>query len=322
MDEAVAVVANTDGEWFDHFRPDDELRVLDEVNIWRPSAQNRFRALPPGGPFFLHLKHPVNAIAGFGYFAVETPMPPDLAWEIFGDVNGDPTYERFMQRIHGFRLYLRRGEVRSARASEPLSCLVLHPAVFLPNREWIPWERGESWSPRVVDYKRYVLNIGPGRVLAQLLRRPFATPAPELAQSFTPLAVRERPTVYGAVSQRVGQGTFRTRLLVAYDGRCAVTGEHALPVLEAAHIQSYMGPASNHLQNGLLLRADLHRLFDRGYVTVTPDLRLEVSPRLRSEFDNGKLYYQMASTRLALPRDPSARPSEAALRWHADNVFR
>src|SRR5690606_21725288 len=50
-----------------------------------------------------------------------------------------------------------------------------------------------------------------------------------------------------------GQGAFRLRLLQAYEGQCAITGEHTHPVLDAAHIQPYLGPTSNHVQNGILL---------------------------------------------------------------------
>jgi putative restriction endonuclease len=317
-----AVVANTDREWFDHFWSADGSRVLDEVNFWRPSAQSHFRALPPGGPFFLRLKHPINAIAGFGFFAVDAHMSPEMAWEIFAEKNGDPDRARFMQRIHRFRSYLRSGQERQTRADGPLSCLVLREVVFLPQSEWLPWERAEEWSPRVVDYKIYDLLTGPGRALATLLDRQGASPAPDLEPAFSPLSVRERPTVYRASSERVGQGTFRARLMMAYEGQCAVTGEHALPVLEAAHIQEYMSPASNHLQNGLLLRADLHRLFDRGYISVSPDLRLEVSPRLKTEFENGRIYYEMSGSRIHVPRNPNARPSPAALQWHRESVFR
>ena len=101
-----------------------------------------------------------------------------------------------------------------------------------------------------------------------------------------------------------------------------MTGEHAVPVLEAAHITPYLGPTSNHLQNGLILRSDLHRLYDTGYVTVTPDLRLAVSGKLREEFENGKAYYAMDGQRLMVPNDSAERPSRAALLWHAENVFR
>jgi putative restriction endonuclease len=80
--------------------------------------------------------------------------------------------------------------------------------------------------------------------------------------------------------------------------------------------------SSNHIQNGLLLRSDLHRLYDLGYLTVTPELRLEVSGRLKSEFDNGKLYYNMAGAPVQVPVHAAIRPSRAALEWYADRVFR
>ncbi len=112
-------------------------------------------------------------------------------------------------------------------------------------------------------------------------------------------------------------------MLDAYGRRCAVTGERTLPVLDAAHIQSYLGPGSNHLQNGLSLRSDIHRLFDAGYVTVTPDLRFEVSRRLKEDFENGRAYYDLSGRPLLiLPKDESKRPSRHALEWHASNVFR
>jgi putative restriction endonuclease len=199
---------------------------------------------------------------------------------------------------------------------------VLREVVFLPHLHWLAWDRDQEWSQRVVAYKGYDLNTGPGLALADLLRLPYAAPAPDLAPTFSPLSVRERPAMYRSVAERVGQGTFRARLMVAYEGQCAVTGERALPVLEAAHIQEYMGPASNHPQNGLLLRADLHRLFDRGYVTITSELRFEVSSRLTSEFENGKIYYALAGSPIRVPKNAEARPSLAALRWHAEHVFR
>ena len=62
-----------------------------------------------------------------------------------------------------------------------------------------------------------------------------------------------RALVLREIAEREGQGAFRVRLLRAYEGRCAITGEHTEPVLDAAHIQPYLGPGSNHIQNGLLL---------------------------------------------------------------------
>jgi putative restriction endonuclease len=88
---------------------------------------------------------------------------------------------------------------------------------------------------------------------------------------------------------RLGQGTFRVLVTDAYDRRCALTNEKVLPVLEAAHIRSYAEDGPHRVDNGILLRSDLHILFDRGYLTVTPSLRVEVSRRIHDEF-NGRVH--------------------------------
>ena len=76
------------------------------------------------------------------------------------------------------------------------------------------------------------------------------------------------------------------------------------------------------MRNGVLLRADLHRLFDRGYVTVTPDLRLEVSPRLRRDYHNGHTYYPLRGQALRTPADHGLRPAPELLQWHNEHVYR
>jgi putative restriction endonuclease len=104
----------------------------------------------------------------------------------------------------------------------------------------------------------------------------------------------ERPARYGEptlIRPRLGQGLFRVAVTDAYSRRCAVTRERTLPVLEAAHIKPFAAGGDHEVANGLLLRRDLHVLFDRGYVTVTPDYRFEVSRRIREEFENGRDYY-------------------------------
>jgi putative restriction endonuclease len=108
----------------------------------------------------------------------------------------------------------------------------------------------------------------------------------------------------------------------AYDKACAVTGEHSGPVLEAAHILPYGRGGQHRVDNGLLLRSDLHRLFDRGYVTVTPDHVFRVSDSLREEFNNGRSYYGLAGTRIHLPESQALRPDTELLGWHAQNVYR
>ncbi len=90
--------------------------------------------------------------------------------------------------------------------------------------------------------------------------------------------LRERAVA--EVVRRRGQAKFRAALLEAYGGRCAITGCDAVDALEAAHILPYRGDHSNHPSNGLLLRADLHSLFDLGLIAIDEELRVIVAPRL------------------------------------------
>jgi putative restriction endonuclease len=124
------------------------------------------------------------------------------------------------------------------------------------------------------------------------------------------------------VKGRLGQGAFRILVTDAYKRRCAITGERTLPVLEAAHIKPYARSGPNLVKNGLLLRSDLHKLFDIGYITVTPDFRVEVSPRIKEEYDNGKEYYAQHGQRLlVLPELTGDEPSKEFLEWHNQNRY-
>jgi len=107
------------------------------------------------------------------------------------------------------------------------------------------------------------------------------------------------------VRPRLGQRSFRIAVLDSYDRKCAVTNERTLPVLEAAHIRDYRDVQEHTISNGILFRADIHKLFDTGYVTVTPDHHFEVSPP-----DQGRVRKTGATTtsstarRFACPRIP------------------
>jgi putative restriction endonuclease len=122
---------------------------------------------------------------------------------------------------------------------------------------------------------------------------------------------------------RLGQGAFRVLVTDAYERRCAVTGEKTLPVLEAAHIRPFALKGPHRVSNGLLLRSDLHTLFDLGYVTVTPNLHLEVSQRLKTEWQNGREYYAHHGQPLRVqPAALESRPGREFLTWHNENTFR
>ena len=317
MAEQPAVVANTDQRWFDYLSASAVDGRLDEVNFWRPLAQSGFKALDPGQPFFFRLKHPVGAIAGYGYFTHATRIPIRLAWDAFGQHNGDPTFEAFLNRIAEYR---HETPMETLLGDRELTCLILREVRFLSQDQWLTWAREEEWSPNVVAYKGYDLAADPGRLLAGLVQN--GEPA-ELSPDYVLQLDDQRMMASQEVALRQGQGAFRVRLLDAYGRRCAVTGERTLPVLDAAHITPYLGAISNHIQNGLVLRTDIHRLYDGGYVTVTPDLNFKVSTRLKDEFENGAVYYDLDGQPLVvIPEDRTKRPSREALEWHASNIFR
>src|SRR5687768_11034451 len=99
---------------------------------------------------------------------------------------------------------------------------------------------------------------------------------------------------------------------------CAVTTSATFPSLEAAHIRPFAEGGEHAVSNVLLLRTDIHRLYDRGYLSVDADLRLRVSPQLRSHGWNGTEFYkrEAAGYRIAAPNDPHHRPDRDALAWH------
>ncbi len=119
-----------------------------------------------------------------------------------------------------------------------------------------------------------------------------------------------RERVEKSIAVRRGQPRFRAELIAAYDCKCAITGCDAEAALEAAHIRPYMGAHSHHVTNGLLLRADLHTLFDLGHLKIDPETsRVVLSPQLR-----GTHYEPLEGALLREPIDPAARPSLNALR--------
>ena len=123
------------------------------------------------------------------------------------------------------------------------------------------------------------------------------------------------------VRPRLGQGAFRLAVTDAYERRCAVTDERTLPILDAAHIRAFSAGGEHAVGNGLLLRTDIHRLFDLGYVTVAEDRRFEVSQRLKADFDNGRHYYEMHGKRLREPRHGALAPAPNALQWHREHRY-
>jgi putative restriction endonuclease len=123
---------------------------------------------------------------------------------------------------------------------------------------------------------------------------------------------------------RLGQGGFRSLVASAYQHRCAFTGERTLPVLQASHIQPYSKDGPHTIRNGILLRADIHKLFDLGYVTIMPEqnsFRIKISPKIKARFSNGREYYALDDKPLAVLPSQGFRPAEVFVEYHNTKVF-
>lgn len=204
--------------------------------------------------------------------------------------------------------------------SDDLGCVLIVQPVFFEPDQWI--SQPADWRARTVSSKAYDLTSGEGAHLwSACQERVQLRPGAAAAAA----AVGEPLPRYGEpylVAPRLGQGTFRVAVTDAYERCCSITGEHSLPVLEAAHIRRYADEGPHEVRNGLLLRADLHRLFDHGYVTITPGHRLEVSSRLRADYDNGRSYYPLHGSAVRLPVDSVHHPASEHLAWHNERVYR
>lgn len=300
------VVAVTDGDWFETLR---QQSNLDEVNFWAPSAVH-FRALQPGELFLFKLHAPRNIIVGGGVFAYANALPCSLAWESFREANGARSAREMRTRIARYR----KTDPQD-RSDFEIGCRVLTQPFFFEERDWLPVP--PSWSRNIVTFKTYNTSDAEGLAL-------WAAITERLGQESVP-GLAETQARFGEpylVRPRLGQGGFRVLVTDIYQRRCVITQERTLPALEAAHIRPYADGGVHEASNGLLLRRDLHSLFDAGYVTVTPDLRFEVSRRIREEFENGRHYYSLHGNRIDSPSDIDHHPDRAALTWHNEERFR
>lgn len=297
-------VGVTDKNWFEYLAS----IYPDEVNFWKPSGKG-FNAIGVGEPFLFKLHSPTNKIVGGGYFIRSEKIPLSLAWDAFGIKNGSSNLSDLRNSINTYR--------NSKEIDPTIGCVILNQPFFFSKDQWI--DVPTSFPLNHPTGRTYDTLVGDGRKLwDEVMLR--------LADVQRTGMVAEPLATYGKeylIKGRLGQGAFRILVTGAYNRNCAISGEKALPVLQAAHIKPFNEQGPNSVNNGLLLRSDLHILFDRGYLTVTPEYKIEVSRKIKEEFNNGKHYYAFHGKELyALPKVISDRPSLDFIRWHNENVYK
>jgi putative restriction endonuclease len=307
-----AYVGVTDGEWYRFLaaRP-----VLNEVNFWRPGGGRGFRVLTPGEPFFFKTHYPHNRVVGGGFYSGFAQLRISEAWELFGEDNGVSSLAQMRARVSRYRR-----QPIGLDEDPVIGCVFVRDTKFFHDEEIA--DAPPDFAPNVVQGKSYDFGYPAedgyfcnlvdrllGLRIEVDLSQPWHRPGP----------------IYGdprLVPQRLGQQSFQAVVLQAYGRRCAITGAKIRPVLQAAHIRPLPMGGEHRIDNGLLLRSDVHTLYDRGYLGVDPRHRLLVSPRLREEFGNGEQFYARAGEVIAVPERRGDRPNRNFLEWHLDEVFK
>lgn len=319
-----AYVGVTDWEWYRFLHG----RGATEVNFWQPSGGRRFGAIPEGAPFLFKSHYSCgNRIVGGGFLSGWASLPMTRAWDFFGEDNGCATVEEMRTRIRKYR----RKTLDEGGADPEIGCIMLRDVQFFDPDE-AP-DAPPGWSSNIVQGRSYDLASPEGSYLEQVLhalvrRHLSLVPSDVPGQGDSDSAGAVLGEVFGRprlTPVRVGQAAFKALVQEAYGRRCAVTGNKIVPVLQAAHIRPVTDHGENRVDNGLLLRSDVHALFDRGYLGVHPQKKtLLVSPCLRTEWGNGEEFYQRAASdeTIGMPRRHLDQPSVDFLTWHADTVFR
>lgn len=311
-------IANTDPDWFDFLS---EQPAVDEVNFWQPSGTMNFKAVEAGDLFVFKLKSPRNAIGGYGVFSSASTLPVSLAWEVFGTNNGVKSYTEMRDRIGRYR------NDHNPRLDYQIGCRVVVSPVFFPRELWLP--QPSSWAGSIVVGKTYDtatregLEIWEGLQQSQAVLNARIDP---VSQAFADKRLDYNPGTarFGSptkVIPRLGQGAFRVGVIEAYKRECGLSGGRVLPALDAAHIVPYNEGGTHELKNGILLRKDIHSVFDAGYATFDNDFRLVVSDKVKTEFNNGNEYLRLKGERLKVPLNAEWRPSLANIEWHQNNVY-
>lgn len=306
----------TDNNWYRYL----SSISPEDINFWQPSGTVNFKVLQSGSPFLFKLKSPLNVIGGIGFFSSHTFLPMSIAWDTFRDRNGCGTYDEFSRMILNYRS-------DKQNINPTIGCIVLTNPIFFKPEDWI--ETPLDWGKSIVQGKSYhtedIIGNGIWQRVEKLLEKYMNMNFTEKGESQSIFEETLSPAYGNPILSKVrlGQGAFRVLVTDAYSRKCSISGEKTLPVLEAAHIKPYADLGPHLVSNGILLRSDLHKLFDGGYLTITNDLKVEVSSRIKEEFQNGKEYYKYhGSDLLVVPNRKVDLPKETYIDWHNTNIYR
>ncbi len=292
-------IACTDLEWFELLKTHPTGQI---VNFWTPTPW-KVASLTSGDLFYFMLKAPIRKIGGYGTFVSYQEMTASEAWHKYGLNNGVYCHKELVDRI---KKYVRKNTGSKSVADPIIGCIELANVITLDEDDYFaPEDYGVSFPIQVVKYKKFELpSIPRASKPLSVLKHFELVERDQIKRRRVPL------------KERKGQSAFRSDILKTYNQRCCISGEIVSEILQAAHIQPYLSEASNHIQNGLCLRADLHGLFDRGLISISEDYKVITSERLK-----GSSYEPLHGKSIWLPDDLVQRPSLEAIAYHRSEFF-
>jgi len=304
----------TDNNWYRFLSNQNR----EDINFWKPGGKRTFKSLTAGEPFLFKLKSPINAIGGIGFFSSFSFLPLSIAWDTFKEGNGCNSFIELQRMIFQYRK-------DETLANPTIGCIILTNPIFFKREDWI--SAPEDWRMHEMEGMIYSRETQIGERLwskIELLLQKYLYQTPDEDKN-QPI-LEETEAQYGKSilrKVRLGQGAFRILVTDAYNRKCAISSERTLPVLESAHIKPYSLSGPHFISNALLLRSDIHKLFDTGYITITTDLKVEVSKRIKEEFENGREYYRFHGGNLFnLPKRIIDKPENKFVEWHNENIYK
>ncbi|MBP8661613.1 MAG: HNH endonuclease [Mesotoga sp.] len=277
------VLALTDVEWFKYLR---EWQPP-IINFWTPTAW-AVNKINPGDLFYFFLKSPYRRVGGYATFVYSVRFTLADAWKKFANGNGEASLDRVLERLRSIN-----------KAIDPdsiIGCIILKDAVYFSDKDFIAVEElGTTFSLGIQKFK-------------------YLTGAAYEENTRDSVALREhfgREYSYGRA--RVASGAFRESLLNIY-GKCMVTGADYPLVLMAARIDP--DSEDNNPRNGLLLRSDIHTLFNANLLTVNQDYRVELSQILENTSYEG-----LEGKGIYMPKEPGLYPSQEALKKRRERLI-
>ncbi|MGA6840594.1 HNH endonuclease [Priestia megaterium] len=297
-------IAPTDINWFNFFYTKSPPSL---VNFWTPTPWN-VRQLKERDHLLFLLKSPYRKIAGYGTFKYYENLTANDAWSKYGIGNGCSNLNELVQRATGYARIHSTKPNTYENTNPVIGCIVLENPIFLDEGDFVkPEDVGLSFAPQVVKLKYFNTTLDQVIGVTMLQNNDPFQLVDSKAGSKKKVTVKERK----------GQSSFRKNVLLAYNNTCAVSGEDCSEILEAAHIQPYVNEESNHIQNGICLRSDLHKLFDAGLLSIDANNKVVLSEHLFSNY-----YRSFNGKNIALPLNPKERPSKEAFNFHFSSIFR